>query len=178
MEHHATEVKQTPDQVVGDQSQAAQKIGTKKAELKPSEAKKLIEFMEKNYQERVAKVQSFDEFYHAIFELMELFCEERGQVQYRIPDKEKLQQAYIRHHKTAGELKKDEFVKISKEMVGLDSFSFGKAATEFLLLLFGAPFCALVVKRVLPGLRGLSDDIVIPLATSGSVAYLVHTKKL
>jgi rhamnogalacturonan II specific xylosyltransferase len=83
-----------------------------------------------------------------------------------------------RHHKTAGELKKDEFAKISKEMVGLDSFSFGKAATEFLLLLFGAPFCALVVKRVLPGLRGLSDDIVIPLATSGSVAYLVHTKKL
>jgi hypothetical protein len=59
------------DLVVGDQSLAAQKSGTKKAELKPSEAKKLIEFMEKNYQERVAKVQSFDEFYHAIFELME-----------------------------------------------------------------------------------------------------------
>jgi hypothetical protein len=34
---------------------------------------------------------------------------------------------------TAGELKRDEFIKISKEMVGLDSFSFGKAATELRL---------------------------------------------
>uniref|UniRef100_A0ACD5XKS3 Uncharacterized protein n=1 Tax=Avena sativa TaxID=4498 RepID=A0ACD5XKS3_AVESA len=175
---NAAEVKQTPDQVVGDQSQAAQKIETKKAALKPDEAKKLIEFMEKKYEERVAKVQSFDEFYHAIFELLELFCEERGQVQYRIPEKGKLEQAYKKHHTSAGELKRDEFIKISREMVGMDSFSFGKAATEFLLLLFGAPFCALVLKRVVPGLGGLSDDIVIPLATSGSVAYLVHTKKL
>ena len=83
-----------------------------------------------------------------------------------------------KHHKTTGELKKDEFVKISKDMVGLGSFSFGQAATELMLLLFGAPVCALLLKRVVPGLGGLSDDIVIPLATSGSVAYLVHTKKL
>jgi hypothetical protein len=58
------------DLIVGDQSQAVKK-NEKKAELKPSEAKKLIEFMEKKYEERVAKVESFDEFYHAIFELME-----------------------------------------------------------------------------------------------------------
>ncbi|CAM0885035.1 unnamed protein product [Alopecurus aequalis] len=176
MEHDATEVKQTTDQV-GDQSQAAVKT-EKKAELKPGEAKKLIEFMGKNYEAHVAKVQSFDEFYHAIFELIQMFCEERGQVQYRIQGKEKLEKAYKKHHTTAGELKRDEFIKISKEMVGLDSFSFGKTATELLLLLFGAPFCALIVKRVVPGLRGIPDDIMIPLATSGSIVYLVHTKKL
>jgi hypothetical protein len=53
-----------------------------------------------------------------------------------------------------------------------------QACTEFLLLLFGAPFCGLILKRVVPGLGGLSDDIAISFATSGSVAYLVLTKKL
>ena len=56
----------------GDQSQSSAK--GEKAEPgipKPSDTKKLIEFMESHYDEFVARVQSFDEFYHAIFELIE-----------------------------------------------------------------------------------------------------------
>lgn len=37
----------------------------------PSDAEKLIAFMEDHYDDVVARVQSFDEFYHAIFELIE-----------------------------------------------------------------------------------------------------------
>lgn len=177
----AAEVKQTPQgQQKPDegQSQAAEK-SEKKAELKPDEAKKLIEFMEKKYDEHVAKVDKFDDFYHAIYELIQKFCEERGQVQYKIPPREKLKEVYERHHKPgSGEVKREEFAKMSGELVRRDSFSFGKATTELLMFLFGAPMCALLAKRILPGLGWVSDDTVIPLATSGAVAYLVHSKKL
>ncbi|XP_037418598.1 uncharacterized protein LOC119282478 [Triticum dicoccoides] len=180
MADNAAEVKQKPQgEVKPDegQSQAAEK-GEKKAELKPDEAKKLVEFMAEKYDEHVAKVDSFDDFYHAIYELIQKFCEERGQVQYRIPAREKLQEVYKKHHTSGGEVKREEFAKMSGELVKRDSFSFGKATTELLMFLFGAPMCALVAKRVLPGLGWVSDDTVIPLATSGAVAYLVHSKKL
>ncbi|XP_062187798.1 uncharacterized protein LOC133891097 isoform X2 [Phragmites australis] len=166
-------------QLVGDQSQAAQNgEKTEPKGPKPGDAKKLIQFMENHYEDFVAPAQSFDEFYHAIFELIEMFCEERGQFQYKIPEKETLLKAYNNHHKTEGELKKEEFVAISKEVIGASSFTFGKASMEFLMFLFGAPVCALLAKRILPGVGWLSDDIVIPLATSGSVAYLINTKRL
>ncbi|KAJ1287128.1 hypothetical protein BS78_03G406500 [Paspalum vaginatum] len=146
---------------------------------KPSDAEKLIEFMENHYERLVASVQSFDEFYHAIFELIEMFCEERGQLQYRIPKKETLLESYNRHHTSEGELTKGEFVEISKEvMLQRESFSLGKATMELAMLLFGGPACALVAKRILPGLGWLPDDVVVPVATSASVAYLIKTKRL
>lgn len=83
-----------------------------------------------------------------------------------------------KHHRSEGELKKDEFVEISKEVLKMESFTFGKATMEFAMFLFGAPACAFLAKRILPGLGWLSDDIVIPLATSGSVAYLIKSKRL
>ncbi|OEL34081.1 hypothetical protein BAE44_0004892 [Dichanthelium oligosanthes] len=157
-----------------------------KAELaspKLDDTEKLIEFMGSHYDDVVARVQSFDEFYHAIFELIELFLfrmfyEERGHLQYRIPEKRILQDAYSKHHKSEGELKKEEFVEISKEVLKVESFTFGKATIELGMFLFGVPACAFLAKRILPGLGWLSDDIVIPLATSGSVAYLIKSKRL
>ncbi|CAO2181698.1 unnamed protein product [Urochloa humidicola] len=164
---------------VGEQSLIPQKGKKAKPESpKLSDTKKLIEFMESRYDEYVGRVQSFDEFYHAIFELIEMFCEERGQLQYRIPEKKILQEAYMKHHRSEGELTKEEFVEMSKEVVKVESFTFGKATVEFAMFLFGAPACAFLAKRILPGLGWLSDDIVIPLATSGSVAYLIKSKRL
>ncbi|TVU36814.1 hypothetical protein EJB05_18762, partial [Eragrostis curvula] len=193
MEQDTTQEKQ-----VGDQSQAP--LNGEEAEPKgpkPDDARKLIQFMETHYDKFVSGVQSFDEFYHAIFELIEMFCEERGQFQYKIPERKTLLDAYeaklfvlpenlalpptlsdLKHHKSQGELKKEEFVAITRDVVGVNSFTFGKAAAEFAMFLFGAPLCAVVAKRILPGLGWLSDDVVIPLATSGSVAYLIKTKRL
>ncbi|KAK3166539.1 hypothetical protein QOZ80_1AG0047030 [Eleusine coracana subsp. coracana] len=174
MDQGATQAKQAEDQsqAPSNSEKAAPKVP------KPDEAKKLIKFMENHYDKFVARVQTFDEFYHAIFELIEMFCEERGQFQYKIPEKETLRNAYTKHHKSGGELKKEELVAISREVVGLNSFTFGKTAVEIAIFLFGAPVCAVVAKRVLPGLRWMSDDVVIPLATSGSVAYLINSKRL
>ncbi|KAL6616720.1 hypothetical protein ACP70R_038990 [Stipagrostis hirtigluma subsp. patula] len=164
---------------VGNQSQTTQNGEKVESKVpKPGDAKKLIQFMEDHYEEFVSRVQSFDEFYHAIFELIEMFCEERGQFQYKIPEKQTLRNAYDKHHRSEGELKREEFVAISKEVIGRSSFTFGKAAVEFAMLLFGAPVCAVLAKRALPGLGWLSDDVVIPLATSGSVAYLIKSKRL
>ncbi|KAL6853908.1 hypothetical protein ACP4OV_019937 [Aristida adscensionis] len=167
------------DSAVGDQSQNAPNDdkATPKS-TKQDDAKKLIQFMEDRYDDFVSRVQTFDEFYHAIFELIEMFCEERGQFQYKIPEKKTLENAYNRHHRSEGAVKKEEFVAMSKEVVGLSSFTFGKAAVEFVMVLFGAPVCAVLAKRILPGLGWLSDDVVIPLATSGSVAYLINSKRL
>uniref|UniRef100_A0A0D9VAE4 Uncharacterized protein n=1 Tax=Leersia perrieri TaxID=77586 RepID=A0A0D9VAE4_9ORYZ len=167
----------------GDQSsKAAMKSEKDQSKAAPknekADTKKLIQFMEEQYEKYVANVQTFDEFYHAIVELIEKFCEERGQVQYKIPTKKELEEAYNNHHKAEGQLKKEEFIKIGKEMIRRDSFTLGKATIDFVMYLFGAPLCALVAKRILPGLGWLSDDVAIPLATSGAVAYLIKSKQL
>uniref|UniRef100_A0A0E0N7R9 Uncharacterized protein n=1 Tax=Oryza rufipogon TaxID=4529 RepID=A0A0E0N7R9_ORYRU len=154
-----------------DQSQAAMKS-------EKADTEKLIQFMEANYEKYVANVDSFEDFYHAIVELIEKFCEERGQVQYKIPSKKALKEAYEKHHTEQGQLKREEFIKIGKEVIRRDSFTLGKATMDFIMYLFGAPLCALAAKRILPGLRWISDDVAIPLATSASVAYLIRTKQL
>ncbi len=83
-----------------------------------------------------------------------------------------------KHHTEQGQLKREEFIKIGKEVIRRDSFTLGKATMDFIMYLFGAPLCALAAKRILPGLRWISDDVAIPLATSASVAYLIRTKQL
>jgi uridine phosphorylase len=58
--------------IVGHQRQSSQKGEKGEPGIpKLSDTKKLIEFMESHYDEFVARVQSFDEFYHAIYELIE-----------------------------------------------------------------------------------------------------------
>jgi len=67
------------DLIVGDASAISQEVAEKgeaPAEVSnrpkpPSDAEKLIAFMEDHYDDVVARVESFDEFYHAIFELIE-----------------------------------------------------------------------------------------------------------
>ncbi|KAK1696907.1 hypothetical protein QYE76_013604 [Lolium multiflorum] len=146
---------------------------------KPSEAKELINFMAKNYETKVQSAKTFDEFYHAIYELIEMFCEERGQLQYKMPSKKRLEDAYkVVHPNGTANLSKTDFMKITESIITMDSFTFGKAALDVLVVLFGAPVCALLAKRIIPGLKSFSDDMVIPLATSGAVVYLAKTNKL
>uniref|UniRef100_A0A452Z0H0 Uncharacterized protein n=3 Tax=Triticinae TaxID=1648030 RepID=A0A452Z0H0_AEGTS len=184
-------------QEAGRATQKADKDG--KAVANHNNAKEqLIEFMDKNY-DKVEPTKTFDEFYHAIFELIEnshliptplrikssrmrinrQFCEEQGQLQYRMPSKDKLAEVYKALRKPDGvNLTKGQFHTITENLVTVHSFSFGKAAFDVLVVLFGAPMCALLVKRVVPGLKSFSDDVVIPVATSGAVVYLAKTNKL
>ncbi|CAM0955733.1 unnamed protein product [Alopecurus aequalis] len=171
-------------QVVAKAKQAADQATQKtdsegKVVPKRNEAKELISFMEKNYESKVQPATTFDEFYHAIYELIEMFCEERGQLQYKMPSKKRLAEAYEAVHKNStANLSKTEFIKITESIITVDSFTAGKAAMDVLVVLFGAPVCALLAKKIVPGLKSLSDDIVIPLATSGAVVYLAKTNKL
>lgn len=55
--------------IVGEQRQSSQKGEPESPTL--SDTKKLLEFMESHYDEFVAGAQTFDDFYHAIFELIE-----------------------------------------------------------------------------------------------------------
>jgi hypothetical protein len=81
-------------------------------------------------------------------------------------------------HKSRGPLTKSECSDIIKSLISVESFSVGQGAMDILLCLFGFPICAVMAKRIIPGMRSISDDIVIPLATSGSVVFLVKTHKL
>ena len=82
------------------------------------------------------------------------------------------------HQNRTANLTKEEFTEITQRIVTVDSFTAGKAAIDVLVVLFGAPVCALLAKRIIPGLKSFSDDLVIPLATSGAVVYLAKTNKL
>uniref|UniRef100_J3M6Q9 Uncharacterized protein n=2 Tax=Oryza brachyantha TaxID=4533 RepID=J3M6Q9_ORYBR len=147
---------------------------------KPKDAKELIDYMEKNY-DRIKDVASFDDFYHVFYELIENFCEERGQLQYRIPKKDELERQYEKVNKNGKpgvNLSRKQFMEIAGQVIKVNSFAFGKATMDVLVVLFGAPVCALLAKRVVPGLKSFSDDVVIPAATSGAVVYLAKANKL
>lgn len=77
-----------------------------------------------------------------------------------------------------GELTKEECREIIGKMITLERFSVGQGAIDILLYLFGIPICALMAKRIIPGMKSISDDVVIPIATSGSVIFLAKTNKL
>ena len=82
------------------------------------------------------------------------------------------------HRGSGTNVKAQEFENIAKAILKIDSFTFGKAAVDILVVLFGVPVCALLTKRFVPGLKAISDDIVIPAATSGAVVYLAKSNKL
>ncbi|PAN19775.1 hypothetical protein PAHAL_3G298700 [Panicum hallii] len=161
-------------------AQKTKKKNEKKAH-KSDDADALIEFMKQHYDDKVKGVTSFDEFYHAIYELIEMFCESRGQLQYRIPTKEELKKQYENAHPwTSGtaNLTQEQFEKIAMGIVNMKSFTIGKAAMDIAAFLFGLPVCALLAKRIVPGLKAISDDIVIPAATSVAVVCLAKSNKL
>ncbi|KAF0922864.1 hypothetical protein E2562_002113 [Oryza meyeriana var. granulata] len=145
---------------------------------KPKDAKNLIKFMEDNYDSKFTNVSSFDDFYHAFYELIENFCANRGQLQYKIPSAKDLESHYKRVNPKGQNLNKKQFMDLVSQVIKLHSFTFGKAAMDVLVVLFGAPVCALLAKRIIPGLKSFSDDVVIPVATSGAVVYLAKTNKL
>ncbi|KAJ1262697.1 hypothetical protein BS78_09G129500 [Paspalum vaginatum] len=161
--------------------EAAQKETEKddKKAHKTSDVDALIAFMRKNYDAKVKDVKEFDDFYHVIYDLIEKFCEERGQLQYRMPTKQDLKEQYDKARRgSTGTLTPEQFEKIAKGIVKVDSFTFGNAALYILAILFGVPVGALLAKRIVPGLKAISDDIVIPAATSGAVVFLAKSNKL
>lgn len=87
-------------------------------------------------------------------------------------------QAQKAHPSGSANLTPEQFEKIARGILRMDSFTFGKAAVDILALLFGLPVGALLVKRIVPGLKSISDDIVIPAATSAAVICLARTNKL
>ncbi|XP_020087167.1 uncharacterized protein LOC109709368 [Ananas comosus] len=143
-----------------------------------------LEFVKNNYAtffegSEGKEIKTFDEFYHAIFEMIEKFSLDKGSMQFKIPSKDKLEKAFKANHPNDKKnLTKEEFEKIITSVIGFDSFFIGQGARDPLLFIFGAPVLTLLVKRFIPGLRSISDDIVIPAATSGSVIILAMTNKL
>lgn len=71
-----------------------------------------------------------------------------------------------------------EFEKIARAILKIDSFNFSKATLNNFIVLFGLPVCTLLTKRIVPGLKAISDDIVIFATTSGAVVYLSKSNKL
>ncbi|KAF0893675.1 hypothetical protein E2562_028082 [Oryza meyeriana var. granulata] len=91
----------------------------------------------------------------------EMFWEEGGKLLYKIPKREAAVEA------VQGQGKRWEMVKMSKWVVIRGDITSDKAAMESVI---GAPVCALAAKRIFPGLGWLSDEAVMAVATSGSVA--------
>jgi len=76
-------------------------------------------------------------------------------------------------------LTKEKFNQIISKVVSPDSFYVGQGARDVFLYIFGVPVLALLAKRVIPGpTQSISDDIVIPMATTGTVVYLARTNRL
>lgn len=86
-----------------------------------------------------------------------------------------LQKHHPRENKA---LLKEEFKNIIKDVITFESFSMGKGALETIFFIFGAPICTFFLKRFIPGGARVSDDILIPAVTSGTVILLAKTNKL
>ncbi|KAJ0977982.1 hypothetical protein J5N97_013456 [Dioscorea zingiberensis] len=101
-------------------------------------------------------------------------------MQYQIPDKKKLNDAFNEIHKQSDrELTKEEFANIIGKVITAESLFFGAAAKGTVLKIFGVPILATLAKRMLPGPTAfISEDVFIPAVTSGTVYILAKTNKL
>ncbi|XP_010926994.1 uncharacterized protein [Elaeis guineensis] len=123
-------------------------------------------------------LEKFDEFYHQFYSIIEKLNEKGGAMQFKLPKKDDLKKAFERYHPGKGTLTKEEFKKIMGEVIQLESFHVGKRAVDVLLFLFGVPVVSLLAKRVIPGAESIPEDILIPVATSGTVVFLTKTHRL
>ncbi|URE09487.1 hypothetical protein MUK42_03963 [Musa troglodytarum] len=140
--------------------------------------KDLEAIIKDNYELCFKEVKEFDDFYHALHEIMEKLSESKGAMQLQLPSKADIKKAYKRYSREGEVLLKEEFKSIVKEVITLESFSMGRGALETIFFIFGVPICAFFLKRYIPGAASVSDDIVIPVATSGTVVLLAATNKL
>ncbi|KAF3336860.1 hypothetical protein FCM35_KLT19446 [Carex littledalei] len=155
----------------------------KKGEPTPVQVEKLAEdikpIIDKVYEAELKdKEVEYDDLYHAIFNIIQELREINGAMQFELPSKDELIEAFKACHRSKGQLTKEECREIIGKMITLDGFSVGQGAIDILLYLFGIPICALIAKRIIPGMKSISDDVVIPVATSGSVIFLAKTNKL
>ncbi|XP_078178909.1 uncharacterized protein LOC144573095 [Carex rostrata] len=119
----------------------------------------------------------YDDLYHAIFNIIQKLREKNGALQFKLPSKEELNDEFKERSK-GGKLTKQQCKEIIGKMITIERFSVGQGAIDILLYLFGIPICALMAKRIIPGMKSISDDVVIPAATSASVIFLAKTNKL
>ncbi|KAJ4779477.1 transmembrane protein [Rhynchospora pubera] len=155
----------------------------KKGDPTPQQVEKLAEdikpIIDKVYEAELKdkKDVKYDDLYHAIFLIIQELRKKSGAMQYELPPKQELSDLFSKYHRT-GTLTKEECRDIINRVIKLENFSVGQGAIDILMYLFGIPICALMAKRVIPGMKSISDDVVVPLATSGSVIFLVKTHKL
>ncbi|KAJ1695693.1 hypothetical protein LUZ63_012391 [Rhynchospora breviuscula] len=151
----------------------------KKGDPTPQQVEKLAEIIDQVYEAELKdKDVKYDDLYHAIFLIIQKLRKKSGAMQYELPSKQELSDLFSRYHRRGGTLTKEECREIINGGIKLENFSVGQGAIDILLYLFGIPLCALMAKRAIPGMKSISDDVVVPLATSGSVIFLVKTHKL
>nr|XP_009403152.2 PREDICTED: uncharacterized protein LOC103986784 [Musa acuminata subsp. malaccensis] len=139
----------------------------------------LVELINQHYDSCFKNVTEFDDFYRALHEIMEKLSESKGAIQLKLPSSDALKSAFEKHHPRENKaLLKEEFKNIIKDVITFESFSMGKGALETIFFIFGVPICTFFLKRFIPGGARVSDDILIPAVTSGTVILLAKTNKL
>ncbi|KAJ3687995.1 hypothetical protein LUZ61_017159 [Rhynchospora tenuis] len=157
----------------------------KRGDPTPQQVEKLAEdikpIIDKVYEAELKdkKDVKYDDLYHAIFLIIQELRKKSGAMHYELPSKQELSELFSQYHNPRkSTLTREECREIINRVIKLENFSVGQGAIDILLYLFGIPICALMAKRVIPGMKTISDDVVVPLATSASVIFLVKTHKL
>ncbi|KAH7667120.1 EF-hand-containing protein [Dioscorea alata] len=119
-------------------------------------------------------------FCHIVYEIIEKISKKSGAMLFELPEKEKLSAAYKKFHANSGSvLTKKEFRDILTEVIEMDSVHVGQSAKTIFLAIFGAPVIALLAKGLLPGpISYISDEVIVPVATSCTVLLLAKTNRL
>ncbi|KAJ8477476.1 hypothetical protein OPV22_021203 [Ensete ventricosum] len=151
---------------------------TNKTKASATLQKELVDIIDQHYDTCVKDVKEFDNFYQALHEILGKLSESKGAIQLKLPSRDTLKAAFDKHTREGNSLLKEEFKNIIKDVITFESFSMGKGALETIFFIFGAPICAFFLKRFIPGAASVSDDILIPTVTSGTVILLAKTNRL
>ncbi|XP_072984620.1 uncharacterized protein [Typha latifolia] len=158
------------------------KEGEGKTSNNPNYLKTLTEIIEKNYATKIEVVKNFEDFYHAVYEIIQELRDRSGAIQLQLRSSDEIKMVYKKHRPKVGEphepMSKAECEKIIKELIKMDDVHIGKKAVDILALIYGAPICAFLAKKIIPGANSFSDDVVVPAATAGAVLFLAKTNKL
>ncbi|KAH0470972.1 hypothetical protein IEQ34_000695 [Dendrobium chrysotoxum] len=148
--------------------------------------KKLIQdVLDQEFTNLASTIKTVDDFYHVIYEIVELLNEKKGAMQFKLPTIKSLQEEVAAVQKKRGAyavqsdyLNHQELKEVILNVINIEDFQIGRAKDIFLFI-YGVPVVGLLAKRIIPGPTAyIPDEIFIPAMTSGTIILLAKTNRI
>ncbi|KAK8929025.1 hypothetical protein KSP39_PZI017552 [Platanthera zijinensis] len=151
------------------------------------EIKTLIQnHLEANFSRMESSIQNIDDFYHSIYEIVEMLSAKKEAMQFKLPTTASINKVVNEVLEKRGRiasknfpLTKEEVKEVITKLIKIENFHIGKSSKDIFLFIFAIPAIGLIAKRIIPGpTASIPDELFIPLATSGTIVALAKANRI